>query len=147
VPEPPYITSGNGTVRPGRTTSGDDLPVLGLDGMDISWIHIDFQVRLVFAQVKTEVTIGTASEFTAPGREYSLNPEARSDLGPLLAVYPATVGSASISSGLALKLQFTSGAAIEVPQDPHYEAWQIAGPGSRLIVCPPAGSKGLAVWD
>jgi hypothetical protein len=36
----------------------------------------------------------------------------------------------------------------DVPyQHPQYEAWQVVGPGSRLIVCPPASGSGLAVWS
>jgi hypothetical protein len=105
------------------------------------------QARLVFAPIKTEITLGTAFNLTLEGNEYSLDPEHRSDLGPFLAVYPATIVSAIISPDLGLQVQFTNGAQIEIPQDPNYEGWQIAGPGSRLIVCPPAGGSGLAIWD
>jgi len=40
-----------------------------------------------------------------------------------------------------------SGAKILVEQDPHYEAWESVGPGSRLVVCPPAGNGTLTVWE
>ena len=120
-------------------------PTLGLEGVDLSWIEIDFQIRLKFAD--TVVTIGTAFRLAADAAVHDLDPEVRSDLGPLLAVYPATVATAGITDDLTLRIEFGSGATIEVPQDPHYESWLINGPGSRLIVCPPSGGSGLAIWS
>lgn len=121
------------------------VPALQLEGVDLTWIEIDFQVRLKFAD--TVVTIGTAFRLTTGGTIHELDPELRSELGPLLGVYPATVATADITDDLTLRIGFTSGSTIEVPQDPHYESWLINGPGSRLIVCPPSGGSGLAIWS
>jgi hypothetical protein len=120
-------------------------PALQLEGVDLTWIEIDFQVRLKF--VDTVVTIGTAFRLTADGTAHVLDPELRSELGPLLAVYPATVATARITDDLTLLIEFMNGATIEVPQDPHYESWLINGPDSRLIVCPPSGGSGLVIWS
>ena len=52
---------------------------------------------------------------------------------------------AVVESDLTLVLAFQGGASLEVRPDPHYEAWQVTGPASRLIVWPPGGGN-LAVW-
>ena len=90
--------------------------------------------------------IETAFSLTANGTEHTLDPGHREELGPFLALYPATLSSATVDADLTLRLSFASGAAITVPQHPRYESWHIVGPGSRLIVCPPAGAGTLAVW-
>ena len=45
---------------------------------------------------------------------------------------------ASTGSDGTLHLTFGSGATITVPPDPHYEAWEISGPGTALITCLPS---------
>ena len=143
--EPPYIRLSDGTVREGKSVGAAHSPSLALEGADLSWIQIYFQTRLVFAKLKTNVVIGSPFTLTFDGQERSLDPEVRGDLGPLLAIYPGVVAVADIDLDLTLRLRFTNGAAIDVSPDPHYEAWQVEGPGSRLIVCGP-GSSGLSVW-
>jgi len=82
----------------------------------------------------------------ADGVDHELDPERRGELGPLLAVYPNTLSSASVENDGTLRLGFTSGAHIVVPPHPMYEAWHVSGPGTRLIVCVPGNSGELAVW-
>ena len=53
----------------------------------------------------------------------------------------------AVDGDATLRLAFASGAALAVPRDLRYQAWQIVGPGDRLIVGTPAGSAGLAVWS
>ena len=43
---------------------------------------------------------------------HRLDPEARIDLGPLLALYPASLSAAYVSAGAALHLDFDSGARL-----------------------------------
>ena len=84
---------------------------------------------------------------TVGGVEYRLNPESRGGLGPLLDVYPDDLVAAVTGPDCSLTLKFASGARILVEQAPDYEAWEIVGPGSRLVVCPPAGNGTLTVWE
>ena len=123
---------------------GVDALALQLEGVDLTSIRIDSQTHLTFGA--TEVTIGTPFRLTDGGQEYELDPEVQSGLGPLLAIYPTTLLSAVIDLQLTLRLEFTGGEVVEVSEHPSFESWEIRGPGSRLIVCPPAGGGGLAVW-
>jgi hypothetical protein len=132
-------------VSEGELIDGVDAPALQLEGADLTSIRIDSQTHLTFGA--TEVTIGTPFSITTGGATYALEPETPSSLGPLLAIYPATVLSAVIDSQLTLRLEFSGGDVLEVTEDPAYESWEVRGPGSRLIVCPPAGGSGLAVWS
>ena len=140
----PEIRYSDGSVRQGELLSPSVTPALGLDGADLTFIRINYQARLQFAE--TEVVIESPFRVSVGGEQRTLDPEVRADLGLLLAIYPATLASAVIQPDLSLRMVFESGSTIEVPQDLHYEAWQIEGPGSRLIVCPPEGDGTLAVW-
>lgn len=145
VPQPPYILSSDGSVREGQTVHAGELPALhDLEGIDLTFVRIDHQARLQFG--KTEIVIETPFELTVEGAVRLLNPGQRANLGPLLALYPATLTAASVDPDLTLRLSFDGAAAIAVPQHPHYESWHIVGPDSRLIVCPPAGNGTLSVW-
>jgi hypothetical protein len=118
---------------------GLDLP-LG----DVNFIRIDHQARLQAAEV--EIVIGSPFTLKAGRSEYALDPGDRGGLGPLLALWPDALTTASAGSDGTLRLAFGSGATITVPPDPHYESWEIAGPGTALIVCTPGTGGQLAVW-
>jgi Family of unknown function (DUF6188) len=90
--------------------------------------------------------IGTPFRLITKEGKRTLDPDVRANLGPLIAIYPAYLASAEVETNLTLRLTFEGGATIEVPQNPHYEAWHVVGPGSRLIVCPPEGDGTLSVW-
>lgn len=141
----PEIRYADGSVRPGKQSKPTELPSLGLDGRDLTFVRIDHEVRLQFGDA--EIVIGTPFELAADGEVLTLDPERRGALGPLLALYPDTLTSAIIDPDLTLRLTFATGAAISVAQHPDYESWQVGGPGSRLVVCPPAGDGTLAVWS
>ncbi len=136
-----FIKSSDGTVWEAATVNATTAPGLQLDGVNLLSIEIDFRTGLKFDE--TTISIGTPFLLTVEGQPHALDPEARATLGPLLAVYPATGSSATIGANLTLRLVFTSGAVIEVPEDPAFEAWVINGPGSRIIVCPPRVVQGL----
>lgn len=144
MPQPPFIRSSDGTVRQGKTVSAANTPALQLDGKDLTSIEDDVQTRLKFGEIT--VAIGTPFRLTIDNQPQTLDFETPGTLRPLLAIYPATVLSAKVMLDLTLRLEFTSGVVIEVPEDPAFEAWEISGPGSRFIVCPPAGGHGLSVW-
>jgi hypothetical protein len=62
------------------------------------------------------------------------------------AVSGTALRAAEASSEGALRLSFADGSVIEVPPDPHFEAWEVVGPG-RVIVVSPAGGGEPLVWD
>ena len=142
--EPRYILSSDGSTRQGEALPPDRLPPLHLAGAELTFIRVDHQTRLQLGV--TEVAIATPFRLRDAGKEHLLDPEDRAGLGPLLAAYPTTLVEAAVTADLTLRLAFSNGALLEVPQHPSYEAWQVVGPGARLVVCPPAGAGTLAVW-
>jgi len=111
---------------------------------EVNFIRIDHQARLQVGEV--EIVIESPFKLRAEGTEYGLDPGERGGLGPLLALWPDELTMASVGSDGTLCLTFGTGASLTVPPDPHYEAWQIAGPGTALIVCVPGTEGQLAVW-
>lgn len=144
MPRPPYILSPDGRTREGATVPPAALPPLQLEGADLTFIRIDHQVRLQFGDC--EVVIETMFRLTSEGSMVLLHPAEREGLGALLRIYPTTLRAATVDADLTLRLEFAGHTTLEVAQDDAYEAWQINGPASRLVVCPPGGSGRLAVW-
>jgi hypothetical protein len=140
----PSIRYSDGTAREGKVLSAADLPDLQLDGTDLSSIEMDHATHFNFDNKR--VSLEGTFRLIVGAATYEFDFDVRSTFGPLMAIYPATLLSATIDSDLTLRLEFDGGQIIETMQDPHYEAWQISGPEARLIVCPPAGGEGLAVW-
>jgi len=143
-PKAPYIEGHDGTVREGRSVvaGGDwDVPV---QDRELSFIRVDHQTRLQFGA--TEVVIECPFRLQHGGKEHEIDPEQRDMLGPVLDLYPGALRSATVTADCALTLELVSGSSISIPPHPSYEAWQIKGPGERLIVCAPGGAS-LSVWE
>jgi hypothetical protein len=119
-----------------------DRPVI--EQADLTYIRIDHQARLQFGAI--EVVIECPFVLTVDGATHRLDPEARIDLGPLLALYPASLSIAYVSERATLHLDFDSGATLVVPQDAQYEAWQILDDRGWLLVCLPGTSGDMAEW-
>ncbi len=49
-----------------------------------------------------------------------------------MGLYPDTLASATTGADGTLWLKFESGAILEVPSNPQYEAWQVNGPDNYL---------------
>jgi Family of unknown function (DUF6188) len=111
---------------------------------DVNFIRIDHQTRLQVGEA--EIVIESPFKLRAEGSEYALDPGERGGLGPLLALWPDELTMVSTGSDGTLHLAFGKGATVAVPSDPHYEAWQIVGPGTALTVCMPGTEGQLAVW-
>ena len=62
-------------------------------------------------------------------------------------MYPNTFTSASVDDKATLRLTFTDETTITVPAGPQYEAWQVKGPGTFLVVCVPGTSGEIALWE
>jgi len=141
---PPYIIESYGSTRQGTSQGVPGGWELNFHERNLTFIRIDHQTRLQFGP--TEVVVESPFVLTVGGAELRLDPGERGNLGELLALYPDTLGSASIDAHATLTLRFESGATIVVSSDPQYEAWQINGPGNFLVVCAPGTSGKLAIW-
>jgi hypothetical protein len=145
VPTPPYIRKSDGSISEGQVFHPGQDWLLQIEPCDLTFIRVDHQSRLQFET--TEVMIESPFELRTAAATHELDPGDRGGLGPFLSVYPDTLSRGFVEPDCSLHLEFVSGTRIIVRQDAHYEAWQVSGPGSRLIVCPPAGGAGgLAVW-
>jgi hypothetical protein len=144
MPKPPYIRNSDGTVAEGSRAWARDW-TLTIELHDLTYIRINHQTRFQFQD--TEVVVESPFVLTIADTDYALDPGEREKLGPLLGLYPDTLGSASVDDDGTLRLTFASGAAVVVPPNPHYEAWQVVGPGSALVVCEPGGEGRLSVWS
>ena len=120
-------------VRPGHDWD------LDLRNLELSYIRIDHQTCLLFGQIA--IVIGGLFTLNVEDKAYGIT---RRDLGPPLAQYPDTLTMGTVDEDGSLRLTFGRGWTIDVPPDPHYEAWQV-GPGKNLVVCPPDGGT-LSVW-
>ena len=138
----PEIMRSDGSRSEGKVIRADGSLDLTLG--DVSFIRIDHQARLQVGEA--EIVIESPFTLRAQGTEYKLDPGERGRLGPFLALWPDELTTASASADGTLNLTFGKGAILTVPPDPHYEAWQIAGPGTALIVCLPGTEGQLAVW-
>jgi hypothetical protein len=137
----PEIRYADGTVRQGRTSTARDAAIRS-DPDDITYLRIDHQVRFQVEDV--EIAIGCPFVLDdGSGGRHALDPERRGELGPVLALYPDTV-AVEVADDATLVLRFGIGVTITVPPDPRYEAWELRGPGSRLVVCNPG--QDLSVW-
>jgi hypothetical protein len=70
---------------------------------------------------------------------------ARRSLGPALELlFNQEVAAASASTSSELTLDFVSGARLQVPPHPQFEAWTLSARGMQTLVSPPGG--GPPVW-
>ena len=140
----PVIIRDDGTKDYGKIVRVEEGWQLDFAPSDLSFLRVDHQARLQFGQ--TEVMIESPFRMSVGGVGYRLDPEDRPKLGPFLGLYPNSLATASVDAHATLNLIFTDGATIRVPADPQFEAWQVNGPGTFLVVCVPGTSGELAVW-
>jgi hypothetical protein len=146
MPWPPFIRNSDGSIQQGRVVHPGPDWSLKLEPPDLSFVRVDHEIRLHFES--TVVVVATHFELRTVDETHELSPENRAELGPLLDVYPDSLAKASVDADCSLVLDFVSGSRIFVPPDEYYEAWQVQGPGSRLVACLPAGGAGgLSVWQ
>lgn len=121
-----------------------DPQSLTLPSGDIAYLRIDHQARIQLDDGEIVIE-GRFRVANADGRSWDLDPQDRVELGPFLSVYPGAVSQMSVDRDLRLVIVLAAGAVLTVPPDPAYEAWQIHGPGHRLVVSTPGGE--LTVFD
>jgi hypothetical protein len=102
-----------------------------LDQPVLSYIRIDHQARLQFG--RAEVAIGSPFVLAMAGAVHRLDPQQRSTLGPLLALFPGSLRWLWASAGGELTALFDNGAKVAVATDPVGKAWSVGagddGPG------------------
>jgi hypothetical protein len=141
----PVITRSDGTKHIGRVTRVGEDWSLKLAPCDLTYLRIDHAAHLRFDEA--EVAIESPFVMQVGDLELTLDPEERSALGPFLGLYPNSLVEASVDAQATLRLSFGRGAVVTVRSDPHYEAWQLSGPGNSLVVCMPGNSGQVAVWE
>jgi hypothetical protein len=144
MPTGPLIVYSGGSASPGSASAPADW-TLTIAPRELSWIRIDHQTRLQVEDV--EIVIGGRFEFNRDATRFELDAAERNGLGPVLALYPATLVVASIDPDGTLRLVFDNGGSIGVPPDMDYEPWEILGPGTAHVVCTPGIPGALAVWS
>jgi hypothetical protein len=144
VDDKPTIVDSGARRMDGEVTRAARNRTLPIEHTDLDFIRIDHQARLQFGEV--EIVIECPFVVTLDGVAHRLDPRARGDLGPLLAVYPASLSVAYISEAAALHLEFDSGATIVVAADADYEAWQVCNGRRSLIACLPGTTGDIAEW-
>ena len=92
------------------------------DGHDNAKLHVETKCRLIQS-----------------GHEAELIPEESPSLSPILAFANAKVSGISIRKTGHLKLEFGSGARLEVGPNERYEAWELGLSIGVLMVCAPGG--------
>jgi hypothetical protein len=140
----PVIVHSDGRKVYGEVVRSVGHRALTIEETDLTCIRIDHHARLQFGNV--EVVIECPFVLTIDGAVHQLDPVARVALGPLLALYPASLSAAYASERAALHLDFDSGATLVVPQDAEYEAWQVHDDQGWLLVCLPGTSGDMAEW-
>jgi hypothetical protein len=95
----PSIIRSDGSRSGGRVVRAGE-GVLDLPLGDVNFIRIDHQARLQVGEA--EIVIGSPFKLKAGKSEYALDPGDRSGLGPLLALWPDALTTASTGSDGAL---------------------------------------------
>jgi hypothetical protein len=126
-----------------------------LTGRTVDRVSVDYQFRLVLPPVPpgrsadvVEVVIETPFSYRDRlRRNHVLDPqEDRPTLGIALGLFGTTVGEASVTADGTLAIAFEDGSSVTVRPHPRYEAWHLAWPDGRLLVCPPGGGEPSA-WQ
>jgi hypothetical protein len=138
----PEIRYSDGSVRKGENLPPGVLPVLELAGSELTFVRIDHAVRLTWRFGSRRRSLSKPQATSG----YSI-PRERSELGPLLVIFPGNLANAGADGDLKLHLDFEGGTRLTIPQHPRYESWHIIGPGSREMHCPPAGDGTVALFD
>jgi uncharacterized protein DUF6188 len=124
-----------------------DRWVLPYRGLKISQIRVDYALTFLLDDQATIVIESDATLADRPGRApeartVELHPD-RQDVGSALTLFGTTVNSGVAFKTGTLRLVLDH-FQLTVRADPHYEAWNVVGPGDMRLVCMPGGQ--LAAW-
>jgi len=143
MPPEPIIVRSDGSTVTGMSSRAADC-TLRISPRELTFIRINHQARLQLEDI--EVVIEGRFVVETSGTAHQLDAAERAGLGPLLALYPCRLASAAVNNNATLRLGFDNGAVLVVPPDSDYEAWQIIGPGTTMVICVPGNSGELAIW-
>jgi hypothetical protein len=124
-----------------------DRWLLPYRGLNVSQITVDYALTFLLEGQASIVIEGDATLADRPGRApgaqtVELHP-GRQDVAAALSLFGATVNSAVAFKTGTLRLVLDH-FQLTVRADPHYEAWNVVGPGGMRLVCMPGGQ--LAIW-
>jgi hypothetical protein len=132
--------------QPNLVEHEDHWELLPLVGRAVTRCLVDHAFALQFWSPETEFELRIEGPFTLrqpDGEELSLMPEETPSLGPALRLLRREVSSARAHKDGRLEVLFSDGSSLSVGPDQHYEAWELAGSGQRLVSTP---GGDLAVW-
>lgn len=127
----------------------DEYWEIPLCNKPICRFRVDSELRLDCLEPEDEETcVKIKGEFllTVGEKEYAMDAEKPTTLGPVFSLYRKAVKSAKAHKDGRLQIEFFDGEKLYVPPDRNgnYESWEVIGVRHLLIVCKPSG--GLAVW-
>ena len=117
---------------------------LELQGQRIIQERLDFALSL-HTDTGYEIHIETDFSLHTPGGDFSFSPESGIDQEKYRPLLDKTISSSTAKESGVLDLGFTDGATLRVKPNETYEAWTVAGPHVRKVVCMPRGE--LAIWS
>ncbi len=107
----------------------------------VQLIQVDFRLGLLISDAPSQAKlfIETPCFLRGPSGVSLLTPAKSASLAPILSFFNAPVRSIAIRKTGRLALSFGDGTLLEVEPDDAYEAWQLGGSGSFLLICSPGG--------
>jgi hypothetical protein len=118
-----------------------------LVGRDITQVRVDAGFELILFDEHDDVRVRLA-EFAIrfeDGPRVEFNAERRPvELGRALCAYGSTVEAAEVESNGRLELKLLGVGTLTAEPSEDFEAWEVAGPGTKLFVCTPGGE--VAEW-
>lgn len=118
---------------------------LELHGQQVSKLDYDYTVA-IHTDTGYEIRIEEDYTLTTPQGTHTYSPEpSTEDSGPLDILNEQTITAATANDTATLTLTVTDGTQLQVAASDDFEAWTLAGPKGRKIVCLPGGE--LATWN
>jgi hypothetical protein len=134
-----------------RLQERDGNWVLPVAGSTITRICVDYaQVTILCKDVAINIE-GKFALITPAGDRVAMDPQPSAtpgQLAPILDLVRKVAREATVSRDSTLTILIEDGTRVEVPADPHFEAWNAADPtgaGGFKMVSMPGGE--LAIWQ
>lgn len=123
-----------------------DGHVRAAEGRSVDRITIDaaLTLELLYPHPAVFITVRTAAILEEGGRSFSVLPQEPATLGAVLRLFRVVLSDVQIVQG-TLVLSFQSGAALRVPADNEFEAWDIAAEDRSRLLSTPGGE--ISVWS
>jgi len=125
----------------------EDYWILPLEDKPVCRFLVDSQLTIEFLEPESErtiIVIGGEFNLEIDSKEYVLSAEKPTTLGPVFALYRATVASALAFKSGRLEVRFAEGAKISATPHSDFESWHVTGARGLCVVCRPGGD--LAIW-